>query len=99
MAELEGKLEQQAKALADRMRSRELVGTSSEFEGFSRAMDQASEEMNKAAGELKPDKWRDALPPEQKALQSLLRAEAMFRDIQVAFGQKRARNGRQRGGT
>jgi hypothetical protein len=88
LAELEGKLGQQAKALADRMRSRELVGTSSEFEGFSRAMDQASDEMNKAAGELKPDKWSNALPPEQKALQSLLRAEATFRDIQVAFGQR-----------
>ena len=26
--------------------------------------------------------------PEQKALQSLLRAESLFRDIQVAFGQQ-----------
>jgi hypothetical protein len=94
LAELEGKLAQQAKALADRMRSRELVGTSSEFEGFSRSMDQASEEMNKAVGELKPDKWRDALPPEQKALQALLRAEATFRDIQIAF----SRSGRGMGG-
>lgn len=86
LSELEGKLAQQAKALADRMRSRELVATSSEFEGFSKSMDQASEEMSKAAGELKPDKWRDALPPEQKALQALLRAEATFREIQIAFG-------------
>ena len=37
---------------------------------------------------MKPGKWRDALPPEQKALQSLLRAEALFRNIQVAFGQQ-----------
>jgi hypothetical protein len=86
LAGLEGKLAQQAKALADRMRSRELVGTSSEFEGFSRSMEQASEEMKNAAGELKPNKWHDALPPEQKALQALLRAEATFREIQVAFG-------------
>ncbi len=86
LASLEGKLGQQAKTLADRMRSRELVGASSEFEGFSHEMDQASDAMNQAAGELKPDKWHDALPPEQKALQALLRAEAMFRDIQVAFG-------------
>jgi hypothetical protein len=86
LADLEGKLGQQAKALADRMRSRELVGTSSEFETFSRSMDQASEEMSKAVGELKPDKWRAALPPEQRALQALLRAEATFREIQIAFG-------------
>ena len=32
--------------------------------------------------------WKDALEPEQKALQHLLRAEATFRDIQVAFGSK-----------
>jgi hypothetical protein len=94
LAELEGKLAQQAKALADRMRSRELVGTSSEFEGFSHSMDQASDEMKNAAGELKPDKWHDALPPEQKALQALLRAEATFREIQIAFG----RSGRGMGG-
>ncbi|MFL6354239.1 MAG: DUF4175 family protein, partial [Bryobacteraceae bacterium] len=93
LADLENKLGQQAKALADRMRSRELVGTSSEFESFSRAMDQASEEMNRAAGELKPDKWRDALPPEQRALQALLRAEATFREIQVAFGRSGAGGG------
>ncbi len=86
LASLESKLGQQAKTLADRMRSRELVGASSEFEGFSHQMDQASDAMNQAAGELKPDKWHDALAPEQKALQALLRAEAMFRDIQVAFG-------------
>ena len=94
LADLESKLAQQSKALADRMRSRELVGTSSEFEIFSQAMDHASEEMNKAVGELKPDKWRDALAPEQKALQALLRAEATFRDIQVAF----SRSGRGMGG-
>ena len=94
LADLEGKLGQQAKALADRMRSRELVGASSEFETFSHSMDQASEEMSKAAAELKPDKWRDALPPEQRALQALLRAEATFREIQVAFG----RSGRGMGG-
>ena len=33
-------------------------------------------------------KWRDAIPNEQKALQHLLRAEATFRQIQVAFGSR-----------
>jgi hypothetical protein len=32
--------------------------------------------------------WKDAIPLEQKALQALLRAEATFRQIQVAFGQR-----------
>src|SRR5260370_33904129 len=32
--------------------------------------------------------WKDAIPLEQKALQALLRAEATFRKIQIAFGQQ-----------
>ncbi len=84
---VEGKLSEQAKTLAERMASRELSSASSQFEEFSKLMTQASSEMNGAVKELGPGKWRDALSPEQKALQSLLRAEALFREIQVAFGQ------------
>ncbi len=42
--------------------------------------------MGPAAEKLQQRKWQDALPDEQKALQHLLRAEATFRQIQVAFG-------------
>jgi hypothetical protein len=87
LSDLEGKLGEQAKTLADRMASRELGSANSEFEEFSKLMTRASSEMNDAVAELRPGKWHDALTPEQKALQSLLRAEAIFRDIQVAFGQ------------
>ncbi|MBV9300911.1 MAG: hypothetical protein JOY62_15385 [Acidobacteriaceae bacterium] len=87
LAGMETKLGDQAKTLAERMGNRDLVGTSSEFEGFSKAMQAASEQMSEAAKELKPGRWQNALPPEQKALQSLLRAESMFREIQVGFGQ------------
>lgn len=86
LADLQSKLGEQAKTLAERMASRDLSSTSQQFEEFSKLMTQASEEMGDAAGELKPGKWHQALPPEQKALQSLLRADALFRDIQVAFG-------------
>src|SRR6202035_1842170 len=37
---------------------------------------------------LKTLAWKEALTPEQKALQFLLRAEATFRQIQVAFGNR-----------
>ena len=47
--------------------------------------------MNPAADKLQQQKWHDALPDEQKALQHLLRAEATFRQIQVAFGNQRRR--------
>lgn len=87
LSDLQGKLGEQAKTLAERMGNRELAAPGSSFESFSKMMTQASNEMGNAVGALKPGKWHDALPPEQRALQSLLRAEALFRDIQVAFGQ------------
>jgi hypothetical protein len=88
LSQLQGKLGEQAKTMAQRMGSRELVDASPEFAGFSKSMIQASEEMSNSVGELKGAKWQNALAPEQRALQSLLRAEAMFRNIQVAFGQR-----------
>ncbi|HEY7212787.1 MAG TPA: hypothetical protein VH477_21080, partial [Bryobacteraceae bacterium] len=88
LSNLEGKLGEQAKTLAERMGNRELASPGSAFENFSKLMTQASGEMDDAVGALKPGKWHDALQPEQRALQSLLRAEALFRDIQVAFGQR-----------
>ncbi len=87
LSDLQDKLRAQAKTLADRMGNRELTGTNPEFENFSKMMTLASSQMADSTNALKPGKWQDALPPEQKALQSLLRAEALFRDIQVAFGQ------------
>ncbi len=93
LSEVEGKLQQQAKTLADRMRSRELSGNNAEFDEFSKQMDRASAEMASAAGQLQGRKWHDALPPEQRALQSLTRAESLFRDIQVAYNRSRGGGG------
>jgi hypothetical protein len=42
--------------------------------------------------------WHDAIPAEQKALQYLLRAEATFRKIEVAFSQQRGGGGGGGGG-
>jgi hypothetical protein len=53
---------------------------------FQKDMIAASEAMAPAAQQLQREKWKDAIPNEQKALQSLLRAEATFRQIEVAFG-------------
>jgi hypothetical protein len=87
LAGLEGKLGEQANALAQRMGNRELTANNPQFEEFSKSMQKASQEMSKATAELEPGKWTNALPPEQQALQSLLHAESIFRDIQVSFGQ------------
>jgi hypothetical protein len=93
LSDAEGKLSAQAKTLSERMGNRELGSAGIVFDNFSKLMTQASSQMNDAAGELRSGKWHDALAPEQKALQSLLRAEALFRDIQVAFGQQSSGGG------
>ena len=85
LAETQRKLGEQAKTLAERMQSRDLTGNSS-FAEYMKNMNEASSQMSSASDQLKGRRWRDALTPEQKALQGLLRAEAQFRDIQIAFG-------------
>jgi len=82
------KIAAQAQSLAQRMRSRQLAAMSDESRRFSELMTQASEAMREASGRLRTQAWREALSPEQRALQNLLRAESLFRQIQVAFGQQ-----------
>ena len=83
---VQSKLRDQAKSLAGRMQSRELSQENDEFGNFVKDMNAAADSMGPAAEKLQQRKWQDALPDEQKALQHLLRAEATFRQIQVAFG-------------
>jgi hypothetical protein len=47
---------------------------------------QAAKEMEGAPPPLRKEQGKDALPPEQRALQKLLAADAIFREVQVAFG-------------
>src|SRR5829696_5290374 len=47
---------------------------------------QAAKEMETAPPPLRKEQGKDALPPEQRALQKLLAADAIFREVQVAFG-------------
>jgi hypothetical protein len=46
---------------------------------------QAAREMEAAPPPLRKQAGKDALPPEQRALQRLLAADAIFREMQVAF--------------
>jgi hypothetical protein len=80
-------LRDQVMALSARMESRDLSAATEEFNGFNKDMEDAAATMAPSADKLKATQWKDALPFEQKALQALLRAEATFRKIQVAFGQ------------
>ncbi len=88
LSDAQQKLRDQVMALSVRMQSRDLSAANEEFTDFEKDMQQAVEAMAPSADKLKGMQWKDALPLEQKALQALLRAEATFRKIQVAFGQQ-----------
>lgn len=88
LADAQNKLHDQVMALSARMESRDLSSANEEFAGFQKDMQQAAAAMSPSAEKLKNMQWKGALPLEQKALQALLRAEATFRQIQVAFGQQ-----------
>ena len=64
-----------------------------EFNGFDKDMQAAADGHGAFGGQAEAMQWKDAIPLEQKALQALLRAEATFRKIQVAFGQQRGGGG------
>ncbi len=88
LSEAQTKLREQALALSGRMQSRDLEDANEEFNSFEKDMQAAAAAMVPSADKLKQQAWHDAMPNEQKALQALLRAEATFRQIQVAFGQR-----------
>ncbi len=88
LADVQGKLRDQAKSLAARMKARQLSENNPAFKSFTEDMEKAVEAMGPAAERLKSQQFKSALAPEQKALQYLLRAEATFRQIQVAFGKQ-----------
>jgi hypothetical protein len=93
------KLHDQAVSLANRLQMRGLVSENDEFVAFQKNMNAAADAMTPAAETLRGEKWKDALPHEQQALQYLLRAEATFRRIEVAFGSSGGANGGSGGGS
>jgi hypothetical protein len=88
LSEVQTKLREQVLALSGRMQSRDLTQANEEFNSFERDMQTAASAMAPSAEKLKGLQWQDAIANEQKALQYLLRAEATFRQIEVAFGQQ-----------
>ena len=86
LAQSQSTLRDQAVSLSGRLQARELTDEVHAIGDFQKDMLAASEAMAPAAQQLQHEKWKDAIPNEQKALQFLLRAEATFRQIEVAFG-------------
>ena len=87
LSDAQKKLRDQVNALSVRMQSRDISEASTEFTEFDKDIEDAAAAMAPSAEKLRSAQWKDAIPLEQKVLQALLRAEATFRQIQVAFGQ------------
>jgi hypothetical protein len=86
VASQQQKLQQQTKTLSDRIQRRALTSRDQEFQRLSDNLIKAIEAMTPAHQMLAQEKPKEAVSPEQTALQYLMRAEAYFRQIQVAWG-------------
>ena len=87
LAELQRTLAEQAQTLASRTRARQLTSADEDIRTFVQSLESAAEAMQPAAERLADVEFDEAVPSEQTALQHLLKAEAVFTDIQVAFQQ------------
>src|SRR6185295_17361497 len=83
------KLKTDAEVLVERIRRRlgDQLNSQPNYAKLVEYITQAAKEMAGAITELRTQKTKEALPPEQRSLQQLLRAEAIFREIQIAQGQ------------
>ena len=88
LALAQARLKEQVDALAARVQQR--GGTALQADSGMReimeALPLAASEMKAAEEQLGRRRANEALPPEQRALQQLQRAEAAFREVQVSFG-------------
>ena len=78
VASQQQKLQQQTKTLSERIQRRALTSRDKEFQKLSDNLIKAIESMTPAQQMLSQEKPKDAVSPEQTALQHLMRAEAYF---------------------
>ncbi len=93
------KLRTDTLAFLDRMGRRlgEQIEGQKELAEMAEQLKQAAREMEGAPPPLRKEAGSDALPPEQRALQKLLAADAIFREVQVAFGNQNNGGGGNKG--
>jgi hypothetical protein len=84
LALAQGRLREEVEILVQRMNSRGVVQMDSTFQSIAEELPQAIDAMGIAEGELGERDPKEALPPEQVALQHLQRAEAAYREVQVS---------------
>jgi hypothetical protein len=89
LALVQSRLQAQAQGVVDRMQRRGAVGVDDNFALLSEYLHNAIDAMGSAAIQLGAQEAKGAMPEEQKALQQLMRAESLFREIQISFGAQR----------
>jgi DNA polymerase I-like protein with 3'-5' exonuclease and polymerase domains len=86
LALVQSRLQEQAQGVVARMERRGAAAADENFGKLADYLKTAIVEMEKAAINLGAQQPSNALPEEQKSLQQLMRAESLFREIQVSFG-------------
>jgi hypothetical protein len=87
LSEAQGTLAEQAQTLIARAQARGVDNVGEKNRELLDNLEQAVKAMQPAAKHLNDIALNDAIPQEQKALQHLLRAEALYSDIEVQFRQ------------
>ncbi|MCZ6769348.1 MAG: hypothetical protein O7D93_08895 [Acidobacteria bacterium] len=93
LALVQQRLQSEVETVIDRMERRSAAVTDPRFQKMADHLKEAITHMEPAHHHLNQLETKEALPEEQKSLQQLLRAEALFKEIQVAFSQNRGGGG------
>ena len=93
LALVQQRLQQEARTIVDRVKRRDAAGRNPLFRKMVEHLTQAILHMDPAHRYLSRLKPMEALPPERRSFQQLLRAEALFKKIQVSFAQNQAGGG------
>jgi hypothetical protein len=97
LALVQSRLQAQTQVLVDRLKRRGADQVDENFRKLTEYLNNAIGEMGRAAVDLGAQKPGTAMPQEQKSLQQLMRAESLFREIQVSFAAQSAGIGRPQG--
>lgn len=93
LSEVQKTLADQTNTLVERAHARQLTGSDEGVDKFVQSLEAATKAMRPAVEDLARQDLQAAVKNEQQALQHLLRAEATFREIQVAMQSNRGGGG------
>jgi hypothetical protein len=91
----QGRIREAVETLMRRIMERNITAVDTAFKIIAEELPQAAKEMQAAEEQLLARNSTEALPPEQRALQHLQRAEAAFKEYQITRGQSQGGGGNQ----